>query len=61
MGCIIVKALDPSPPNNAIVDFWHIGGVLLDHNDDQRVQVAFFAIFSNKSILAVLSRRSLCV
>lgn len=48
MGCIIVKALDPSPPNNAIVDFWHINGVLLDYNDNgQRVQVDQFVICPN--------------
>jgi len=48
MGCIIVKAFDPSPPNGVIVDFWHINGVLVDitssnelsNSDDneQRVQ-----------------------
>lgn len=30
MGCIVVKACDPSPPESAICDFWHISGVHVD-------------------------------
>ncbi|CAD5222288.1 unnamed protein product [Bursaphelenchus xylophilus] len=30
MGCILVRACDPSSPDPAIRDFWHINGVLVD-------------------------------
>ncbi|CAD5217447.1 unnamed protein product [Bursaphelenchus okinawaensis] len=30
MGCILVRACDPSSPDSAIRDFWHINGVLVD-------------------------------
>lgn len=30
MGCVVVKLLDPSPPDSSIRDFWHINGVIID-------------------------------
>uniref|UniRef100_A0AC34FBV9 Uncharacterized protein n=1 Tax=Panagrolaimus sp. ES5 TaxID=591445 RepID=A0AC34FBV9_9BILA len=40
MGCVIVKICDPSPPDSAIRDFWHIKGVMIDTNngDENKVQ-----------------------
>ncbi|KAI6177084.1 hypothetical protein M3Y97_00868800 [Aphelenchoides bicaudatus] len=44
MGCIVIKAFDPAPPNN-VVDVWHVNGVLIDitsndlsNEDNERVQ-----------------------
>ncbi|KAI6241041.1 hypothetical protein M3Y99_00415700 [Aphelenchoides fujianensis] len=45
MGCIVSRCFDPSPPDIAVKDFFHIGGVLLDvpsedaqNFEEQRVQ-----------------------